>query len=187
MNRDASQSLERAQLDEQARSGDPSAQAELVTLHRDALVRFCYRYLGDFGHAEDAAQDVFATLSEGDSWPSGSLRAWLFRAGRNRAIDLLKRRRGGRAGAGSFIGSSALPSHRTGPSTAFARREQEERLREHLAALAPECAEVLVLRYFEDLSREEIAEVMGLSESVVKSRLFKGREDLRRRMREEEG
>ena len=169
------------ELEARARSGDQAAMAKLLDRSRDDLTRFCYRYLGNVHEAEDAAQDVLVSLAERKSWPEGSFRAWLFRIARNRCLDLIRHRRGGRVGIGSFLGDSRLPSPRTGPRTALLRQEEQEALRRQLTLLSPDQAEVLMLRYFEGLSRKEIAEILEVAESVVKSRLFAGARELRLR------
>ncbi len=169
------------ELEERARSGDQAARARLLDRSRDDLTRFCYRYLGNVHESEDAAQDVLVALTEREGWPEGSLRAWLLRIARNRCLDLIKHRRGGRAAIGSYLGDSRLPSPRTGPPTAAMRQEEQEALRQQLALLSTEQAEVLVLRYFEGLSHKEIAEILEVAASVVRSRLFTGGREMRRR------
>ena len=182
MDSDSAQDLGDPTLDELASSGDRRARAELLERSRRRLIRFCLRYLGRLDDAEDAVQDVLATVVLNSEWPRGSLQAWLFRACRNRCLDGLKRRTDGREGAGSAFGGSAIRSPYTGASTACARQEEREQLRSQLDSLPPEQAEVLVLHYFEGLARKEVAAVLDLPESVVKSRLFEARERLRQRM-----
>ncbi|MCP3920131.1 MAG: sigma-70 family RNA polymerase sigma factor [bacterium] len=167
--------------EERARAGDAAAREELLELARDELVRFCFRYLGDAHEAEDAAQDVLASVARPGGWPGGAFRSWLLRVARNRCLGTLRRRRDGRVGVGSLLGASR-PSPRTGPATSSARRERQEVLRAYLTALPDHHAEVLLLRYFDDLDRAGIAEVLELSVSVVKSRLFEARKELRKRM-----
>lgn len=172
-----------AALEERARAGDRSAQSELLCRSRRPLVAFCRRYVISIETAEDAAHDVLLAMSDLRQWPQGSYRAWLFRMARNRCMDLTERRQDGRAGAG---GMTTYGVPRTGPGTAMAREEQHESLRLNLDALSPEKGEVLVLRYFDGLSRQEIAEVIGISEGLVRSRLAEARKELRRRMGQDE-
>ena len=177
--------VRRLQADELA------AADELATRYREALVRYCFSHLGTLADAEDAAQDVLATLATlaarkgTDGLPTGPFRPWIYRVARNRCLDLLKRRADGRAGAGSFVRDSRWPSPRTGPRTRLLRDEQQDRLRELLGSIPDHHREVLVLRYFEDLKRQEIAQILDLPESVVKSRLFKARLHLKKRMAEQ--
>lgn len=176
---------ETGRFEERARAGDVAAKAELLGRSRESLVRFSYRYLSDVHLAEDVAQDVLATVSAEGQWPQGNLRSWLLRLARNRCLDVLKSRKDGRVGAGSFLSDPSQISPRTGPRTAFARQERAELLRKQLAGLREPLAEVLMLRYFEDLSHKDIAEVLDLPESTVQSRLLAGRRELQRKMNEE--
>ena len=75
--------------------------------------------------------------------------------------------------------ASFLEAALTGQLTGLVRDEQRQRLRELLAGLSEEHREVLRLRYVEELSRAEIAGILELPESVVKSRLFEGLKKLR--------
>lgn len=174
-----------ADLQRRAAAGDRVAAAELLGRSRTDAFRFCYRYLGSVQEAEDAAHDVLIRLW-GAEWPTGSLRAYLFRLARNHCLNLLKRRRRSGRGDDSFLGDPAVVSPRTGPRTAAARDEEHERLRAHLDSLSRPHAEVLMLRYFENLSRKEMAEVLELPESVVKSRLHEARKELHRRIGDRE-
>jgi len=162
-------------LEERARDGEPAARSELLTLSRGSLVAFCERYTSSLETAEDAAHDTLLAVSRSEAWPQGSFRAWLFRSARNRCLDLARRRPDGHAGAGAM---TSYGPPRTGPGTAAARAEQHELLRVHLDRISPAKAEVIVLRYFEGLSRNEIAVVLGISEALVRSRLSAGRKEL---------
>ena len=166
-----------------ARDGDVDAMAALCEFYREPLLRFCYRHLGQVDEAEDATQDVLTRVVAEDRWPAGSIRAWFFRIARNHCLDLRKQRRDGRVGVGTLFAESRFPSPQTGPRTSVARRERGEQIREALSAMTAAHAEVLMLRYFDDLSRQEIAELLELPESVVKSRLFEARREMSRRLR----
>ena len=176
--------IEDEELVRRAREDDPEAASELVSRYRPALVRFCYRYFGHVEESEDVAQDVLGAITADGRWPEGNFRAWVYRLARNRCLNLVKRRQDGWIGAGSILGDSHLPSPHTGPRSASLRKERNEGLRRHLASLTPNQREILVLRYFEDLSRRQIAEVLELSESVVKSRLFEAMRQLQRIMKD---
>ncbi len=111
---------------------------------------------------------------------------WLYRLARNRSLDYSRQRRDGRVGIGTLFCGSSLRSPRTGPRTGAVRRERDEQLRQHLASLTSQHAEILTLRYFSDLRRREIAEVLEVSEPVVKARLSAARRELARRMEQGE-
>lgn len=169
-------------LEERARAQDREARSELLVRARRSLVAFCQRYLVNIDAAEDAAHDVLAALASA-TWPAGSFRSFAFRSARNRCLDLLARRRDGRAGNGSL--SSFFPPAQTGPGTAVGKAEQYAKLRRHLRELPPMKMEVLVLKYFDSLSRKEIADVLGITEGLVRSRLSEARKELRSRMEHE--
>ncbi len=164
-----------------ARRGDGSAVTRLCERYRSALVAFCYRYLCDTQDAEDAAQSTLARIAAEDRWPKGTFRPWLYCIARHHCLNLIRDAPGNRVGLGTFFRESKLLSPRTGPSTAVAKRELDERIRRSLAALPEDLAEILTLQYFEGMSRHEIAEVLGVSEIAVKGRLAKARREMAHR------
>ncbi|MEM6568285.1 MAG: RNA polymerase sigma factor [Planctomycetota bacterium] len=163
-------------LVDRLRAGDPDAARELESDYRPALVRYAYGILGDAAAAEDAAQEVLVKALAATAVPE-SVRPWLYRIARNHCLNLLRYDR--------VRGEQALPSRspftdsRTGHLTRLVRAENEEELRERLERLTPEHREVLELRYGEDLGREEIAVVLDLAPSIVKSRLYEAMKRLR--------
>ena len=161
-----------------ARGGDGSAVRRLCERYRGALIAFCYRYLCDTQDAEDAAQSTLARIVAEDRWPKGTFRPWLYCIARHHCLNLVRDNPGNRIGLGTFFRESKLLSPRTGPGTAVAKHEIGERIRRSLAALPEDLAEVLTLQYFEDMSRHEIADVLGVSEIAVKGRLAKARREM---------
>lgn len=157
------------------RAGDPAA-APLLEEFRPAIVRFAYGYLNDAAAAEDAAQDVFVKALSARSTPD-NVRPWLYSIARNHCLNLLRSRR--------VRAEEAMPSRapwadsRTGHLTRLVRAENQEELRRKVASLSPDHREVLELRYGEDLGREEIAVVLDLPPSVVKSRLYEAMKRLK--------
>ena len=159
------------------RDGDAEAAALLDDLYRDALFRFCWGYLGSTEEAEDAVQDVcFKVLSA--KVISKDFRPWIYRVARNHCLNLL-RGRGRRKDGQQLPAASQIGAALTGNLTRLANEELRSRLSELVNGLSEAHREVLRLRYVEELSRAEIAQVLNLSESVVKSRLFEGLKKLR--------
>ena len=167
------------------RQGDSAAGALLDEIYRQKLIRFCFGYLGDAEAAEDVVQDVFCKVLEDHTIPD-NFRAWVYRISRNRCLDVL-RTRARKKESHQLPSESQLDAEITGNLTRLVRCEQKARLRHLLAGLPANQREVLRLRYTEDLSRAEIAEVLSIRESVVKSRLFEGVEKLRQHESLEEG
>ncbi len=159
------------------RSGDPGAGAFLDKLYRDALVRCCWGYLGRVDEAEDAVQDICYKVLTAECVPD-TFRPWLYKIARTHCLNLLLHRARRKDGA-ELPAASQVDELLTGHLTRLVRKEQQSRISELVASLPETQREVLRLRYVEDLSRAEIAEVLQIPESVVKSRLFEGLKRLR--------
>lgn len=156
---------------------DPDAGAELNRLYRDALLRFCWGYLGCIEEAEDAVQDISCKVLSATDIPD-AFRPWLYKITRNHCLNLL-RQRAHRKDAQNLPGVSQIYEALTGQLTRMVKDEARSKLAEMVQSLEESQREVLRLRYVEDLSRMEIAEVLDISELVVKSRIFEGLKKLR--------
>ena len=160
------------------RGSDPNAPALLGTLYRERLVRFCWGYLGRMDEAEDAVQDICCRVLSAKGIPD-AFRPWLYKIARNQCYTLLRRRTQRRQEGHVLPPTSHIHELLTGQLTRLVQDEQRSRVDELVRSLSEEQQEVLRLRYVEDLSRAEIAAVLEISESVVKSRLFEGLKRLR--------
>ncbi|MGB2986524.1 MAG: RNA polymerase sigma factor [Phycisphaerae bacterium] len=161
------------------RKGGTGAGALLDELYRDKLVRFCWGYLGNMEEAEDAVQDICYRVLAATSVPD-AFRPWLYKTARNQCFNLLRHRARHREGQ-ELPAASEVHEVLTGHLTRLVRNEQRSRLSELVRSLPEAQREVLRLRYVEDLPRPEIAEVLDIPESVVKSRLFEGLKQLRKK------
>jgi RNA polymerase sigma-70 factor (ECF subfamily) len=110
-------------------------------------------------------------------------RPWLRNVVRRTALDALRRRKvAGRSGAslpGQDSDSAPLPTEDLSPDELMAKAELREQVREEIASLPETQREVVMLKYLEGLSYEEIAETCGLSVGTIESRLFRARATLR--------
>jgi len=159
------------------RSGDPSALEKLESRYRARLVKFCWGYLGNMEEAEDAVQEVFFKVFQAPTVPD-LFRAWLYRISRNQCLNML-RTRARRVECEALPEASDLDAVLTGQLTGMVRDETRKSLSEAVARLSEPQREALRLRYVENLSRAEIAEVLEVLEPVVKSRIFEGLQQLR--------
>lgn len=159
------------------RDGEAEAGALLDKIYRKSLLQFCARYLGKRQEAEDVVQDVFCKVLKSPTVPD-NFRAWLYKIARNRCLDLLKSRERKRDDQ-DLPNESQIDAELTGHLTRMVKGEQQSRIRQVMASLPPHQREVLRLRYIEQLSRAEIADVLDIAESVVKSRLCEGLDKLR--------
>ena len=159
------------------RAGDAEVGELLDGIYRQAMVRFCWGHLGSVEEAEDAAQEVFYKVLKAAEVPD-NFRAWLYRIARNHCLNVL-RARGRRHDDRILPPASQLDARLTGNLTRLARQELRSRIGHLLGTLPAAQREVLSMRYAEELSRPEIAYVLDIPESVVKSRLFEGLKKLR--------
>ncbi|GMU84600.1 MAG: hypothetical protein AMXMBFR47_44690 [Planctomycetota bacterium] len=164
------------------RAGDAAAAGLLADRYRAALVRFARSMIASDAAAEDVAQETLARLSR-ESLPEGPPRPWLYRIARNLCLDLLRRRKASPTCGGQL--ETGLDRARTtaGPLTRVAAIERSDAVRRALDALPEEYRAVLILRHVENLAREEIAAVLGISAAAVKGRLVRGSELLRETLR----
>jgi RNA polymerase sigma-70 factor, ECF subfamily len=155
-------------------AGDESAFAELVERYTPRLRYYLRKMLSDAHAAEDVLQDVWLDVFRalprlGDT---GAFTAWLYRIGRDRAFRVLRRRRVYRP-----LIEADLPA--ADASEEFGAADAEA-IHQALDLLAPEHREVLVLRFLEEMSYEDIARVAGCELGTVRSRLHYAKRALRR-------
>lgn len=159
------------------REGDAKAALLLDQIYRDSLIRFCWGYLGRMEEAEDAVQEICYKVLTADKVPD-YFRSWIYKMARNLSINMI-RDRVNKNGDKAQPTVSQVQDVLTGHLTRMVKDEQQQSVTELIEKLSQEHKEVLRLRYVEDLSRQEIAEVLDLDESVIKSRLFEGLKKLR--------
>jgi RNA polymerase sigma-70 factor (ECF subfamily) len=175
---------ETAKIARGLRERDMELLADLVERCQHRLVRYLLYLIGRREHAEDLAQETWVRVMQRGSQYNGRQRfdPWLFAIARNLAIDYLRKQR-------KAVQTDSLPNDRdamlllpsSGPSPfeAAARSEDAVRLAGHLQILSPLYREVLLLRFQEDLSLPEIAQVLGAPVTTVTSRIYRGLAALR--------
>lgn len=168
------------------RAGREAAFAELYRRHAPRSHRLAFRVLGDADLAADAVQEAFLTVYRQASRfeERAQFTSWLFRVVLTRSIDLRRKtlRRvaeRGSPGADSPPDPSEAPAPGAGPPEAARAAERAEAVRAAIAQLSPKLAEVVLLRYPEGLSYEEIGDLLGLPPGTVRSRLNRAHAALR--------
>jgi RNA polymerase sigma-70 factor (ECF subfamily) len=156
------------------RSGDRASGDALIRAHFASICRFFRTKLGD--DVEDLIQQTFLDLLAAAA-PVHSVRATLFTIAHRRLLDRLRARY--QRDAVELVSSLSVADLGTSPSTAAARNEEERVLHQALARLPLEHRIALELAYWEDLSGPEIAEILGIAENTVRSRLARARQALR--------
>ncbi len=165
---------------EAARRGDKQAFSQLVQAYQRPVFNLTYRMLGNSEEAEDAAQETFlrayARLSQYD--PQMKFSTWVFSIANHHCIDRLRKRRATHISIDDNPVLENLQEDTPQPEHQALEREQSIELQGLINLLEPEYRTPLVLRYWEEMSYEEIAEAMGVTVAAVKSRLFRARQQL---------
>jgi RNA polymerase sigma-70 factor (ECF subfamily) len=166
------------------RQGEVRAFEELVRRHRTPVFSFLLRLTGDRGRAEDLCQETFLrVVRAAEAWePRALFRTWLYAVARNQAQDEARRKAFRRTEADADPAAAAGASDAPDPEAAAAGALLRPKLEAALAALPEEQREVFLLREHAGLRFPEIAEVTGVPENTVKSRMRYALEALRERL-----
>ncbi len=172
---------ELAQLLSQVRAGDADAWGELYRRYAPAIFRFCRRLLPAREDAEDATTEIFMKVRQklGTYDSSRPFTAWLYKVASNHCWDTLRRRHIRQDLETGDVDD--LPLEHPDPNQ-LQRLEAEhsgKEVRDGLARLPDRARAALVLRYFADMSYEEIAETLGVRRQFVGVLLLRARHQLR--------
>ena len=181
-----------SQIVRRCMDGDSGAWAELVRTHHRRVYGLCYRFTGNPADAEDLTQDVFlkiySNLASFDT-ARGSLQVWITTMTRNLLVDNFRRTRNQRATSSldegwdvteEFKPVDRLMANEPSPHQRAAQKELARMVQNALARVSVELREAVILRDLQDLDYKEIAQVLGIPEGTVKSRISRGRAELAR-------
>ncbi len=175
--------------------GDSGAWADLVRVHHRRVYGLCYRFTGSPVDAEDLTQDVFLKIySNLGSFDCnrGTLQVWITTMTRNLLVDNFRRTKNLRVTGSLDEGWNEsgedqglkpvdrLMSRDASPHEMAARKELEKMVQAALAKVSTELREAVILRDLQDMDYKEIAQVLGIPEGTVKSRISRGRAELAR-------
>jgi RNA polymerase sigma-70 factor (ECF subfamily) len=169
-----------SELIQQMHQGDRQAFAELYEHHKTAIYRYCLRMLTDSDAAKDATQETFIKMFSNIGFlkKPDSFLPWLFSIARNEVMMHMRRNRRNGVQSDDDIWD------RETPYDLMVTAETTEIVQRLLQNLKSEYREVILLREYEQLSYAQIAEVTADTESSVKSRLFKARKALTKKLKE---
>ena len=173
-----------------AKDGDHQAYAELCRRHSKQILRTILRITGNIADAEDTLQEALlkAYLHIGGFDGRSAFSSWLTRIAINSALMLLRKKRSQPVysfESGPDEGDFKLPepmetSHN--PEESCLRNALENELVQAIRYLSPNLRVVMQIRYREDASMAQIAKMLGISESAVKSRLLRAKSQIRRHL-----
>jgi RNA polymerase sigma-70 factor, ECF subfamily len=170
------------------RQHDPDLLLRLIEQYQPRLLRYLVSLTGDPVLAEDLFQETWVRVLERGHRYDGHSRfvAWLLTVARNLTIDVLRQKRPLSLDALTSPTEDKAPLQPAdtgpGPYEILAARQQQDRLAAFVSCVPARYREVLVLRFHEDLSIEEIATVTGSPASTVKTRIARGLLALRPRL-----
>lgn len=167
--------------------GDDAAWEIIVRAFARRIFNLCYRYTSRWEEAEDLTQEIFVRIYQNlrtFHTETGSFRDWAMKLSRNLIIDRYRKARR----APQFGGSQELEEMhledktRPSPQQRIEQAEASKFIGEALRALSPENKEAIVLRDLQGMGYQEMAEVLGIPEGTVKSRINRGRLALARHL-----
>jgi RNA polymerase sigma-70 factor, ECF subfamily len=164
---------------ESARQGNADAFTAIVRRFEDNTYQFVLRMVRRPAVAEDVSQEVFIRLWRhmGEIQSAEMLPSWLRRVAANAVIDHWRKEEA-RERRTQILREHPVARYVVKPSSRLETRETLDAVQAALAALPVKLRSVLVLRTLEDLSYEELSDVLGLSIHAVRSRLFRARQAL---------
>jgi RNA polymerase sigma-70 factor, ECF subfamily len=160
--------------------GNTDKFSQIVDNYKNALFNLTYRYLGNRAEADEVCQETFLKVyrSLAQYNPAYKFSNWILKIATNEAFYRLRQRRSEDAKMADYKVGFESRSTSDDPENEVAAREKSRALAKALAMVDVEFRGVLVLRYSEGLSYQEIGQVLDLAEGTVKSKIFRGRKIL---------
>ncbi|MCM3603297.1 RNA polymerase sigma factor SigW [Robertmurraya korlensis] len=175
----------------QVLKGDQSAYGEIVEIYKDKVFQLCYRILGNRHEAEDMAQEAFIRAYINISSFNIDLKfsTWLYRIATNLCIDRIRKKKPDYyldaevSGTDGLTMYSQIASDSILPEDEIENLELQETIQREITKLPEKYRSVIVLKYIEELSLNEISEILDIPLGTVKTRIHRGREALRHQLR----
>lgn len=175
-----------------AQKGDRLAFGELVELYKDKLYNLGYRMLGNPQEAEDVAQEAFLRAYKNlDSYNSKhKFSTWIYRIATNLCIDKMRKKKADYSldaeldglDGGDMYARLAAPTET--PEEETVRTETRAEVQQAIENLPDNYRAAVILKYLHDMSLQEIADILEVPVSTVKTRVHRGREALRHELKQ---
>jgi len=167
-----------SELLERIAGGDREAFKTLYGRYVRQVFSFTFKLTGDSKMTEEVANDVFFDVWKGAGGFQGrsAVSTWIFGIAHNKSMNALRKKTPDPVDPEEFV---RVANPDAGAEEIVERKDRSERIKKALNELSPDHRTVLELAFFEGMSYQEIAEVMGCPVNTVKTRMFYAREKLR--------
>jgi len=164
-----------------ARTGDAEAWGDLYREFAPAIFRFCRRAMPTHEDAEDATMEVFMKLRDKLSQfdHTRSFTAWLYKVAANHCWDMLRRRKGRQNKETEDVDDIPLEHPDPNQLERLIEERSNDEVRKALGKLGVRARMALVMRYYSDMSYDEIADALGVRRAFVGVVLLRARHELR--------
>ena len=166
-----------------ARAGDEGAFETLVRTHEKKIYNLCLRLCGNSDDAADAAQEAFVSAWRALPFfrEESNFATWLYRLATNASIDLLRREKRHRAPVSLDDEEQSVDAvdESASPDELYEKKELRAAVLRAMEGLSDEQRRILILRELQQLSYQEIAEIMDMELGTVKTRIHRARKNLR--------
>lgn len=174
-------------LARRAQQGDQDAFEVLVKRYEKQIFSMAYRLIGDYDEAADLAQEAFLRIYRMlDRYdPEKRFFSWMYRVAQNTCLNALARRPANVVPveqAEEYF-SDTEPGNTPEPEQNYLNQELRQNIDRAISELPDNYRDVVYLRYIEDLSYQQIAELLTLPLSTVETRLFRGKKLLQQRLK----
>jgi RNA polymerase sigma-70 factor (ECF subfamily) len=175
----------------QVLKGDRNAFGEVMELYKDKVYQLSFRMLGNRHEAEDIAQEAFIRAFVNIQSFNLNLKfsTWIYRIATNLCIDRIRKKKPDYyldaevAGTEGLTMYSHIPSNTSLPEDDVESLELQELIQKEISKLPEKYRTVIVLKYIEELSLNEISEILDIPLGTVKTRIHRGPEALRKQLR----
>lgn len=174
----------------QVLKGDQEAFGDIVELYKDRLFQLSYRMLGNRHEAEDIAQEAFvrAYINIHSFNLNRKFSTWIYRIATNLCIDRIRKKKPDYfldaevSGTEGLTMYSKIAAEGKSPDKEVETMELQEIVQREILRLPDKYRTVIVLRYMDELSLNEISEILEIPLGTVKTRVHRGREALRKQL-----
>ena len=160
-----------------AATGSEQAYTDIVNAHIDEIYNFARYMLFDADEADDIVQKTFLSFYNNMHKLdlSSPVRPWLYKVARNNCLDYIKRKKPTNFSQIAPEDTFDVPDTEPSMESKLDNAELLEEVKREISMLPPQYSEILLLKYFEDMTFEQIGETLDVSPNTAKSNFYRGK------------